>query len=144
MKMREERMSCARLPAISDAGTDLARATRLFGKFRSARLSVWPIVASMALLALGACAVPFMPSPEPEPFFLEELPPQVAALAAPYQDLQAVRLRPEDGCYWYRHVGPVETTLLPLRTAEGRPICTQGAPAGSGGSEPLAAVRDAQ
>jgi hypothetical protein len=32
---------------------------------------------------------------------------------------------PEDGCYWYRYVGPVETTYLPLRTIEGRPICTR-------------------
>ena len=46
-------------------------------------------------------------------------------MAAPYQNLQLVRLRPEDGCYWYQHAGQVETTLLPLRTSEGRPICLQ-------------------
>lgn len=56
----------------------------------------------------------------------EEVPPlpeQVVAVAAPWQDLSTARLMPEDGCYWYQHVGPVETTLLPLRTPEGRPIC---------------------
>ncbi|MFD2855951.1 hypothetical protein ACFSZS_15885 [Seohaeicola zhoushanensis] len=46
-------------------------------------------------------------------------------MAAPGQDLQDVRVFPEDGCYWYRYVGPVETTYLPLRTRDGRPICTR-------------------
>ncbi len=54
-----------------------------------------------------------------------KLPESVVAIAAPNQDLTSVRLLPEDGCYWYRHVGPVETTYLPLRTTEGRPICTR-------------------
>lgn len=53
------------------------------------------------------------------------LPDNVIAMAAPSQDLSTVRIMPEDGCYWYRHVGPVETTYLPLRTTEGRPICTR-------------------
>ena len=83
-----------------------------------------PFVALAALLALGACAVPTGPPDQPGGF-IAELPEQVVALAAPYQDLQAVRVRPEDGCYWYRHVGPVETTMLPLRTASGSPICTR-------------------
>jgi len=47
----------------------------------------------------------------------------VAALAAPGQDLTSARLLPDDGCYWYEHRGPVETTLLPLRTVNGKPIC---------------------
>lgn len=80
-----------------------------------------------ALLALGACSAPLSRSPEAQPYFLEEVPEQVVALAAPNQNLQAVRLKPEDGCYWYNHVGPVETTLLPLRTADGRLICKPGA-----------------
>ena len=57
--------------------------------------------------------------------FIQNLPEGVLAIAAPYQDLQAVRINPVDGCYVYRHVGPVETTFLPLRTTEGRPICTR-------------------
>lgn len=55
--------------------------------------------------------------------FLREVPPEVVALAAPGQDLSSVRYMPEDGCYWYRHQGPVEATMLPLRTSSGRPIC---------------------
>lgn len=77
-----------------------------------------------ALLVLGACTAPgTTPTQAPG-----EVPEAVALLAAPWQDLSTARLRPEDGCYWYEHDGPVERTLLPLRTPEGRPICT--APAG--------------
>jgi len=52
------------------------------------------------------------------------LPEAVVAMAATGQDLQSARLLPEDGCYWYLHNGPVEATLLPLRTPRGNPICT--------------------
>lgn len=51
------------------------------------------------------------------------IPESVTLLAAPNQDLATARLRPEDNCYWYEHSGPVETTLLPLRSAGGNPIC---------------------
>ena len=77
-----------------------------------------------ALLALGACAVPTEEVAEPGSGISEEVMTQLSAIAAPYQDLRSVRLRPEDGCYWYRHVGPVETTMLPLRMLDGRAICT--------------------
>lgn len=53
------------------------------------------------------------------------IPDAVAAMAAPGQNLSTARFLPEDGCYWYRHAGPVETTLLPLRTTDGRPICAR-------------------
>ena len=56
---------------------------------------------------------------------IAKLSDNVVQMAAPYQDLTAVRIDPEDGCYVYRHVGPVETTYLPLRTNEGRPICSR-------------------
>ena len=79
----------------------------------------------LALITVAACARPLPPVPAEPPFFLAEVPPEVVAMAAPYQNLQLVRLKPEDGCYWYQHAGPVETTLLPLRTSEGRPICLQ-------------------
>ena len=52
------------------------------------------------------------------------IPEEVAQIAAPYQDLTSARLRPEDGCYWYLHAGPVETTLIPLRDTQGRIICS--------------------
>ncbi|MGS4947533.1 hypothetical protein ACVDG3_18815 [Meridianimarinicoccus sp. RP-17] len=78
-----------------------------------------------SMLALGACAVPATETADAETTISTDVMTQLSAMAAPYQDLQSVRLRSEDGCYWYRHVGPVETTMLPLRTADGRPICTQ-------------------
>jgi hypothetical protein len=54
----------------------------------------------------------------------DNVPEAVVAMAAPDQDVATARLLPEDGCYWYEHSGPVETTLLPLRTANGNRICT--------------------
>lgn len=77
------------------------------------------------MLFLGACAMPVADTADSDTAISAEVMIQLSAMAAPYQDLQSVRLRPEDGCYWYRHVGPVETTMLPLRTVDGRPICTQ-------------------
>jgi uncharacterized protein YcfL len=53
------------------------------------------------------------------------VPDAVVDLAAPGQNLASARLLPEDGCYWYEHSGPVETTLLPLRTTAGNPICSK-------------------
>jgi len=84
-----------------------------------------------ALLIIGGCDASLQPGGEGGPRVLSELPEEVVALAAPYQNLQNVELRPDDGCFWYLHEGPVETTRLPLRTAEGRPICARpgGAPA---------------
>jgi len=89
--------------------------------------TVLPVI---ALAVLAACAAP-SDAVDPQTGFLRDLPEAVAAIAAPNQDMSAVRLRPEDGCYWYRHVGPVETTMLPLRTVNGNPICAvaQDAPA---------------
>ena len=81
-------------------------------------------VAACTALCLGACGASVTGSPGPG---AGNLPDAVVALAAPYQDLGTARLRPEDGCYWYLHAGPVETTLIPLRTAEGNPICTRPA-----------------
>ena len=57
--------------------------------------------------------------------FIPELPESLLAIVAPNQDLNAVQIDPSDGCYVYRHVGPVETTFLPLRSVRGRPICTR-------------------
>ena len=79
-----------------------------------------PRLSLAAILMLGACTAPGT-APVQGP---GEVPEAVALLAAPWQDLSTARLLPEDGCYWYEHDGPVERTLLPLRTAEGRPICT--------------------
>ncbi|MEM8653536.1 MAG: hypothetical protein AAGF36_02230 [Pseudomonadota bacterium] len=59
--------------------------------------------------------------------FINPLPDRIVALADPRQDLTAVKVDPVDGCLVYRYVGPVETTFLPLRSKEGRPICTRPA-----------------
>ncbi|MDO8986450.1 hypothetical protein [Cypionkella sp.] len=86
-----------------------------------------PIFLAIAFLALGACTVPIDQATDKSTGFLKELPEGVALIAAPYQNLQEVILKREDSCYWYRHVGPVETTMLPLRSVHGRPICTDAA-----------------
>lgn len=52
-----------------------------------------------------------------------ELPEPLLAIAAPYQNLNKVRLDQNDNCFWYQHSGPVENTWLPLRTPNGNPIC---------------------
>lgn len=56
---------------------------------------------------------------------LTNLSDNLVAIAAPYQDLSTVRINPDDGCYEYRHVGPVETTYLPLRARAGNPLCSR-------------------
>ncbi|MCV2894468.1 hypothetical protein [Lentibacter sp. XHP0401] len=58
---------------------------------------------------------------------LTTVPEEVLAIAGPNQNLAAIRVNPVDGCFEYQHVGPVETTFLPLRTAKGNPICTKPA-----------------
>jgi hypothetical protein len=74
------------------------------------------IASTIALvLALSAC--------EETATLTTGAPEAVAAIAAPNQNLATAQLRPEDNCYWYSHVGPVETTLLPVRDVQGRPIC---------------------
>jgi hypothetical protein len=79
------------------------------------RLHLMPLTPALVLLA--ACVpVPDMTEPG-------GLPEEVLAIAAPGQDLSTARLLPEDNCFWYQHRGPVETTLLPLRNRNGRPIC---------------------
>lgn len=87
------------------------------------------IVATVAILALGACGVVLDGAAEPDDGFIGEVPEQVLALAAPNQNLGAVRLMPDDRCYWYLHSGPVEDTMLPLLTTDGRMICSQPADA---------------
>lgn len=75
-----------------------------------------------AALMLGACSASVTDAPDTAQ--IGQLPEAVAAMSAPDQDLQSARLLPQDGCYWYLRAGPVETTLLPLRTARGNQICT--------------------
>lgn len=76
----------------------------------------------LALFGLSACTTT---GADPETGFMKELPEPLVELAAPGQDLSAVRLDPADGCFWYRYDGYVEVTMLPVLTREGRPICTR-------------------
>lgn len=76
-----------------------------------------------AFLALAACGDPTMNPSTTSDGFLETVPPNVAMLAAPDQNLQMVQLR-SDGCYWYLYEGPVETLMVPLRAEGGGKICT--------------------
>ncbi len=82
-----------------------------------------------SIVILGACTGPGLNgAAEPNTGFIKDLPEAVVAMAAPNQDLKAVLLMPEDRCFWYQHVGPVETTMLPLRSKRGNKICASPRP----------------
>jgi len=85
----------------------------------------WRALVVVAILPLvSACGAPAVgPAVAQDPVFVAELPPDVAAMAAPNQDLSNVQLMPEDRCYWYLHEGPVESVMVPLRSIEGDLIC---------------------
>ena len=76
------------------------------------------------IFVLSACTLP--PTVDSDGAFTE-LPEPLVGLAAPYQNLNKVRLDPNDNCFWYLHDGPVESTWLPLRTSKGNPICQAAA-----------------
>ncbi|MBK0326939.1 hypothetical protein I5535_06475 [Rhodobacteraceae bacterium F11138] len=78
-----------------------------------------------ATLLLSACENYEGGNAGPSNTFIGNVPEGVAEIAAPYQDLSRVRIDPADGCYVYQYVGPVETTFLPLRSKDGRPICAR-------------------
>ena len=73
-------------------------------------------------LLLGACTEPGTGGGS---VIASTLPEKVREIAAPYQDLSTAYYKSSDGCYWYRYDGPVEVADLPLRTANGAPICTR-------------------
>ena len=75
----------------------------------------------LCLLTLGACTA--TGGSGAMRVGADALPEAVVSRAAPWQDLTSAALLPADNCYWYLHQGPVETTMLPLRTVDGRPIC---------------------
>ena len=78
-------------------------------------------VIMVATLALANCAVPTIEDNDQTK--IGNVSDAATALAAPDQDLTTARLRPEDNCYWYEHSGTVETTMVPLRSTSGNPIC---------------------
>lgn len=79
-------------------------------------------ITGSALLFVAGCALP-QDNVGKDAKTIGAVPDKVLAMAGPDQDLSTVHLRPEDGCYWYEHSGPVETTVVPLRTASGSLIC---------------------
>lgn len=78
-----------------------------------------------ALLGLAACEPVPGGDGTPATGGIVTVPESVSSIAAPHQDLTTARINPTDGCFWYTHRGPVETTQLPLRTSGGNPICTR-------------------
>lgn len=83
------------------------------------------ILAGLLPLIAACTTIPPSGTSESDPGLVDELPEEVRALADPDQNLSVVRIMPEDGCYWFQWRGPVETTFLPLRTRDGRMICTR-------------------
>ena len=77
-----------------------------------------------SLLLLSACVTPVTEEADASPY-LAELPPGLAEMAGPNQDLTRVMIMPEDGCYWFAYTNIVETTHLPLLTRDNRPICSR-------------------
>lgn len=86
------------------------------------RMRTVALVATAVIL--GGCAASDVTTEAVPEGMIGAIPEAVAALAAPGQDLSTARLRPDDGCYWYIYSGPVETTLIPLRTPDGSMICS--------------------
>ena len=82
-------------------------------------------ILGLAMISISALTACTEISGSQQNGFITNLPEEVVAMAGPNQDLSSVQLKEEDGCYWYRYVGPVETTMLPLRTDQGSPICTR-------------------
>ena len=81
------------------------------------------VVTAAALLAFAPSAQAGMVELDDWDLQTAELPEEVLALGAPGQDVSTARIEP-DGCYWYLHRGPVESTYIPLLTREQRMICT--------------------
>lgn len=73
--------------------------------------------------ALAACEPVTLDSAPQVPTLQEQVLTQLAEVAGPNQNIQTARLSPEDNCYWFQYVGPVETTELPLLNKQGGRIC---------------------
>jgi len=86
--------------------------------------TAYVMLAATALM-LSACVDAQNASTSKEDGFIKDVPEAVIAAVSPSQDLRYVKIDPIDGCYVYRHRGPVESTFLPLRTKNGNPICSR-------------------
>ena len=83
------------------------------------------VLSGVTVCLLSACVSPEGGASDANSRGFAEVPENVAAIAAPGQDLSNVRINNADGCFVYRHQGPVETTYLPLRNRKGQPICAK-------------------
>ena len=81
------------------------------------------LAALVLTLLAAACTQPDTDAPVLDEETGLPIPVQVSSIAAPGQDLTTARLVESDQCYWYMHAGRVETTLVPLRAANGNHIC---------------------
>lgn len=88
---------------------------------RVLRLKETSMVAAALSLTVGCAKQETGPSDVIDQ--MDTVPEAVFAMADPDQDAATARVLPNDNCYWYEHSGPVETTLLPLTTPNGNPIC---------------------
>lgn len=80
-----------------------------------------------APLLLAGCDEVTTSGAGPSNQFMSTLSPELLAMVDPRQNLNAVKIDPADGCFVYQYAGPVETTFLPLRSKDGRPICSHRA-----------------
>lgn len=78
----------------------------------------------LGLIALSACVGPPEVDVPPTLSPRQQQMQEVASLAAPFQNISTAILNPNDNCFYYTHVGPVETIQLALRTPNGSPICS--------------------
>ncbi|MEM6388739.1 MAG: hypothetical protein AAF825_02755 [Pseudomonadota bacterium] len=85
------------------------------------------LIAAVAVTALSACVT----EPPTETLSVDE---RIAEAARPGQDLSTVRLQ-SDGCYYWLWSGPVEDTLIPLESREGRAICARRQGGGASSEE---------
>ncbi|WP_282182993.1 hypothetical protein [Aliiroseovarius marinus] len=82
------------------------------------------LLVGVAAFGLSGCVAPSgVANMDPNLKTRATLPPEVAETVAPGQDTSDIRVDARDGCLMYRHVGPVETTYIPLRNKKGRAIC---------------------
>ncbi len=92
----------------------------MIDRITNSTTSRWAAGAVLIAVLTGCVATP----PVDDSGYLIELPEGLAELAAEGQDIARVRLM-EDDCYWYLYEGVVETTMLPILTADGRLICNE-------------------
>ena len=83
------------------------------------------VIVGLAAMTLAACEPYETTGAAQTTMTVARVPAGVLEIADPSQDLSNVQIDRETGCYVYVYKGIVETTLLPLRTKDGNPICAR-------------------